>query len=122
MDMLKLPMKHGAIKDFMKSYLDALFVFDEEDDKKRVEKVLYLKFNKITFKAMFAQNPDWILERVKRAVPPPDILLTIVTELFDTYGNIICSKSKNKLFDNQAWKKASIKQGHLSDPIGISLY
>lgn len=126
MDMLKLPMKHGAFKDFMKSYRDALFVFDE-DDKKRVEKVLYLKFNKITFKAMLAQNPDWILQRVKRAVPPPNILLPIITELFDTYGNIVCSRSKDKLFDNQAWKKAasikaSIKQGHLSDPIGISLY
>jgi hypothetical protein len=82
MDMLKLPIKLGAFKDFIISYHEeALFVFDE-DAKKRIKKVLCLKFNKIIFKAMLAQNPDCILKKSKRAVSPPDVFLPIIADLF----------------------------------------
>ncbi|KAL9545729.1 hypothetical protein MBANPS3_007001 [Mucor bainieri] len=133
MDMLKLPMRHGAFKDLMRSYRNALFVLDAED-KQRVETViqhdkkLQRKFGSgQTFNKMWAKCPDWILQRVKRVVPPPDLLLPIIQKLFSTYGHMKCAKSGNKLFDKQAWKKAknienSIKQGHLSDPTGGSLY
>ncbi|CEP09132.1 hypothetical protein, partial, partial [Parasitella parasitica] len=125
MDMLKLPLRHGAHKEFMRNYRDALFIFDE-DDKKRVIQVLDQHF-KMSFRKMWARNPTWILERVKRVVPPPDVLLPIVEKLFDTFGNLRCSKSGNKLFDKHAWKKAenikkSIRLGHLSDPVGVPLY
>jgi hypothetical protein len=72
-------------------------------------------------------NPGWILERVRRYVPPPTELYHRVKTVFDAYeqardattGNLLCTEAvKNEMRTvlNQ------IESGVVSDPPGISLY
>ncbi|CEP08772.1 hypothetical protein, partial, partial [Parasitella parasitica] len=117
MQMIRVSLKHGMSKDFARRFRDALFVVDPQD-KKNVES--YLASIGTNWNDYMVKNPDFILERVKRFIPPPDELYKSVKLLFDNYGNAICASSGKPLFNDDAWKDANavleeIRCGHVSD-------
>jgi hypothetical protein len=125
MDMLKIPMRHGMSKDFMRRFRDCLFVIDAED-KKNVE--AYLESIGSTWDTYMVERPHFILERVRRCIPPANELLPVVKLLFEKYGPAKCLKTGLPLFDKEAYDTAQrilncIELGHVSDiPGGPPLY
>lgn len=126
MEMLPISLKHGMSKEFKRRFRDALFIIDKNDIKQVEEKYLS-KNNDITWDDLMLNKPKWVLRRVRRYVPAPDKLYPVVNELFETMGPSVCSRTGNKLFDEQTRKVARnvleyIRKGYVSDPIGIPLY
>ncbi|KAI8143102.1 hypothetical protein BJV82DRAFT_668743 [Fennellomyces sp. T-0311] len=124
MAMLKISKRHGLAKEFARRFRDAIFIINTED-RNRVER--HLRSIGMSWNYMFVKNPAWVLRRCRRTVPQPDVLYPVVLALFNEYGNLVCAKSGQPLFDNQAWDQArhiltAIRMGEISDPPGISLY
>ncbi|KAG2211306.1 hypothetical protein INT45_003588, partial [Circinella minor] len=124
MDLIKVSRKHGLSKVFSRAFRDALFVVDE-DDKNKVKNVLEKQGT--TWEKKLSENPDWVLRRVRRVIPPPSILYPVVKDLFKTYGPLRCARTGRPLFDYENWQQAAnvlkaIHQGHVSDPPGIPFY
>lgn len=80
-----------------------------------------------TFESLVASRPEWVWQRCKRTIPPPEELFKAVSEVFKTFGPLLDAASKKPLFNAQAWKTSKnilelIRKGHVSDPPGVSLY
>ena len=72
-------------------------------------------------------SPSLFRNCVDRVVPPPSILYLRVRVVYVLYGNMVDSKTGQKLFNATAWKKADnvlneILRGFYSDPPGLQLY
>jgi hypothetical protein len=125
MDILKISMRHGMSKDFMRRFRDFLFIIDAED-KKNVE--AYLESIGSTCDTYMVEKPDFILERASRYIPPAHELLPVVNLLFEEYGPARCLKTGLPLFDKDAYDTSQriltcIELGYVSDiPGGPPLY
>ena len=124
MAMFKIPIHHGLRRPFSRALRDALFLLDP-DDKAAVSRALAL--NSVTFDQQVLWNSDWVWRRVKRVVPPPEVLLPRVTQVFQTFGPLRDATTSQPLFNESSWDKAhnileNVRMGYYSDPPGISLY
>jgi hypothetical protein len=125
MNRLKLKKTHSLSREFMRRMRDAIFLLDKEDVaavKKVLESQMKLSWNKA-----LRYKSDWLWKRIRRYVPPPEILTDRLTKLFQTMGVMECSKTNEKLFSRDNWKESenilnSAARGYLSDPPGESLY
>lgn len=125
-EMIPISLKHGLAKEFKRRLRDALFIVDE-DDKKLVQERYIIKRKGETWERLLLHRPKWLLRRVRRYVPSPDELYSIVKQLFDTLGPLPCNTTNRPLFDKQSKKYADnvlkyIQTGYVSDPDGIPLY
>jgi hypothetical protein len=124
MDQFKISLHHGLWRPFSRALRDAIFLLDPED-RAAVEKVLEMK--NTSFRQMVLTNSDWVWQRVKRLVPPPEILAPRVAEVLQTYGPLKDAVTGQPLFNDTSWDKArtvieNIKMGYYSDPPGYSFY
>ena len=79
MQMIRVSLKHGMAKDFIRRFRDALFVVDP-DDKRKVEE--YLVSVGTDWKTKLLADPKYIFQQVKRWIPPASGLLPVVELLF----------------------------------------
>ncbi|KAJ7152904.1 hypothetical protein C8R46DRAFT_912792, partial [Mycena filopes] len=115
---------HSLAKQFSRWLRDAILVPDKID-KARVEAVL--KKRGKTWAKTVRNNPDWVWQRVRRFIPPPDILEAVLKKLFATHANLPCSKNNIRLFNEDCRKAAAamlddVRKGWVSDPPGIALF
>lgn len=120
LDLIKVSLRHGLSKDFIRRFRDALFVIDT-DDKQRVE--AYLISIGTDWNTRLLADPKFIFDRVRRYIPPPDELYPMVKLVFDKYKNGLCSRSGLPLFDDEAVATSNrileeIRQGNVSDIVG----
>jgi hypothetical protein len=76
---------------------------------------------------MMRNFPTWVLQRVRRFVPPPEDLLPRVLQVLYDFGPLLCAKSRQSLFNDKAWEISTnalenIRQGLYSDPPDTQLY
>jgi hypothetical protein len=81
----------------------------------------------LSWDEMMVMKPDWVLKRVRRYVPAPEVLYPLVDDLFKSYGPILCTKTGLPLFDKKAEKQSKlvlklIEEGYVSDPSFVSFY
>lgn len=121
-----LPEAHSAFKPFKAAFGQAIFVYDKTD-RENVEKVLQKNGEK--WDVVLRTKTAMIHKRVRRYVPPPDILCPVLKTLFDCWKDVPCSlnPANGPLFSPTAWKQAqntlkSAREGLISDPPGIALY
>lgn len=117
LDLIKIKLSHGMAEDFIRCLRDDFLVFDPVD-KANVE--TYLNSIGSGWKSHLLANPDFVLKRIKRHIPPPEKLLPTVKYLFDKYGSLKCFNTNIPLFDEEAKRTAekiltSIELGHVSD-------
>ncbi|KAG2192238.1 hypothetical protein INT47_009230, partial [Mucor saturninus] len=120
LDLIKVSLRHGLSKDFIRRFRDALFVIDS-DDKRRVE--AYLISIGTDWNTRLLVDPKFIFDRVRRYIPPPAELYPMVKLVFDKYQNELCSRTGLPLFDNEAVTMSNrileeIRQGNVSDVVG----
>ncbi|TFK55407.1 hypothetical protein OE88DRAFT_1804266 [Heliocybe sulcata] len=120
----KISVHHGLRRPFARALRDALFIPDP-DDKVIIER--FLEERQTTWDAMLLYHPCWLFRRVKRIVPPPEILLPRVRDVLQKFGPLKDSTTGQPLFNDKAWDICTnvlenIRRGYYSDPPGIQLY
>jgi hypothetical protein len=115
---------HTLHAAFARAFSDTMLVPDK-GDKRRVEAVLQKK--ELTWDKVRRSTTAWLWKRVQRYIPEKSLLHKILSELFQCWGPIICSKSNAPLFNDDAWKKArgvlhDVEMGWVTDPTGIPMY
>ena len=121
---IKVSKEHGCHRPFARALRDAIFIPDKED-KMRIS--AYLESISSSWDEVLRFNARWLWKRCKRIIPPPELLYSLVKEVFSSYGPLLDSEKKQPLFNAQAWKDARnvlkvIQSGLLSDPPNIPLY
>ncbi|KAJ7153309.1 hypothetical protein C8R46DRAFT_1357190 [Mycena filopes] len=122
-----LPKGHSAFKPFAAALGLATFVYDRHD---RAAVEASLKKTGETWNEAIRARTSAMHRRVRRYIPPPDILVSALTALFDGWKDIVCSINPTKngqLFSEEARHQAenflkSAQDGFLSDPPGYALY
>ncbi|KAG8910810.1 hypothetical protein FRC02_007000 [Tulasnella sp. 418] len=76
---------------------------------------------------MLHHNPKWLWKHCKHVIPPPNELMSLVKEVYSTYGPLKDAKTGVPLFNDVAWEATKnvlkvIQQGLVSDPPGVPLY
>lgn len=117
---------HGLRFDFMNALRDAIFIPNVED-RRRIEAWGATLSPQIMFEDLKKQCPDTLWKHCRRIIPPPELLYSLVKQVFDAYGPLRDAQTGRPLFDSNNWKVAKnvlelIRLGQLSDPPGISLY
>ncbi|KAI8094501.1 hypothetical protein BDF21DRAFT_458905 [Thamnidium elegans] len=104
-EQIPISLRHGMAKDFKCRFRDCLFA-----------------------NSYLVKNSDFIWERVRRSIPPPNELANLVQNCFDTFANLECIKTGNPLFDKESLAASKtvmdqIKSGYVSDIVdGPPLY
>ncbi|GBE79021.1 hypothetical protein SCP_0202180 [Sparassis crispa] len=124
MDQFKIPLHHGMRRPFARALHDALLLPDP-NDKSAIEEVLSSRG--ITWDQMVLWKSDWVWQRVRRLVPPPEILLQRVTDVFDACRPAVDATTRQPLFNEASWEKArnvleNIRLRYYSDPPGVKMY
>ncbi|KAK6993005.1 hypothetical protein R3P38DRAFT_3372035 [Favolaschia claudopus] len=88
-----LPSGHSAFRPFAIALGLATFVYDR-DDRMRVDEVLRKKGQ--TWNEAIRKETSKMHRRVKRYIPPPDILVPALTALFSCWQDIECSINPRK--------------------------
>src|SRR5258707_5771052 len=122
-----LPKKHTAFHAFAHDFSEAIFLRDR-DDEAQVRAVLECKGINWDY-ARRAHSPS-LNRRIRRYIPPRDILVPRLETLFNGYRNIICTAQTGQakhFFSKDAQEMSerlldTANRGFLSDPPGIPLY
>ncbi|KAF7350312.1 hypothetical protein MVEN_01335500 [Mycena venus] len=96
---------HSLSKQFARFLRDAIYIPDKID-KARVEAVL--KMENVTWDQAVRSKAHWIWQQVRQYVPPPDVLIPILLELFKSHADLKCSKRDIKLFNAECHKAAKL--------------
>ncbi|KAG1883235.1 hypothetical protein F4604DRAFT_1677595 [Suillus subluteus] len=101
----KISIHHGLHCPFSCALRDAIFLPDPVD-LAAVEEVL--KKKNMCFCQMVLTNSDWVWQRIKQLVAPPEILAPRVTEVLQTYGPLRDAVTGQPLFNDASWEKARL--------------
>ena len=115
---------HGLRRPFARALRMAFFQYDPEDQK-NLE--MFFESKGVSWEYVLRSHSSWLLRRVRRFVPPPDILLPRVATVIYDFGPLLCAKSNQPLFNDKAWDISinvleNIRRGFYSDPPGHQLY
>jgi hypothetical protein len=127
MDMMYLPVHHGAKAAFYRDLRDAILV---PDATYMTEVLAVLRRKGISengIKNMLMFNHEYFIARVPRFIPPPSVLVPAVRQVFNTYGSVLDAKTGQPLFNEDAWAKSQAvlqhcAEGCISDIPGVQLY
>lgn len=119
-----IPLSHGLRRPFARALSAALFLVDQAD-KQAVENVLQQKGT--SYEAKLKSQPWWIHSRVRRYIPPPEILLSRMAAVMKTYGPLKDATSGEPLFNAKCWDTVKnllehIRNGFYSDPLDVPLF
>lgn len=88
---------HGLRRPFARA-LSSAFSLPVAEDKAAGEAAL--KNFGTTYNSQLLSKPEWVLARVRRYIPPPEILLPQVAEVLKTYGPLKDATTKQPLFND----------------------
>lgn len=124
MDRAKTPMHHEYKSLYFRCLRSAMFIMNK-DDVDDVKEVLASKGQ--SWEEKMAFDFSYIAKRVRRKVPPPEILYQRLLAVFNFFKDKVDSKTSQKLFNERNQNKflnvlAMVKDGYATDPPGLSLY
>jgi len=116
--------KHSLNRKFAVAFSDTLLV-PSKSDKANLIALLAMSNKKWDVERL--KRPGWIWARVRRFIPAKDLLHKILTEFFQAWASVKCTKTGQMLFNDETWKAAhavlhDVQKGWVSDPVGIPLY
>ncbi|EPQ50510.1 hypothetical protein GLOTRDRAFT_133880 [Gloeophyllum trabeum ATCC 11539] len=120
----KISVHHGLRRPFSRALRDAFFIPDPED---KAIMETFLEGRNTTWDKMLLFHSRWLFQRVKRIVPPAEILLPRVRNVLQKFGPLKDSITGQPLFNDRAWDTSgnvleNIRRGYYSDPPGVQLY
>ena len=122
-----LSKKHSAFRAFAHDFSEAIFVRDK-DDEAQVRAVLERKG--INWDYTQRAHSSSLNRRIRRYIPPRDILVPRLETLFQGYRKFICTAQTGRakyFFSKEAQEMSerllnTARQGFLSDPPSVPLY
>jgi hypothetical protein len=119
-----ISLHHGLRRPFARALSAAIFLTDV-NDKRAVTEILARQ--NVSYDAKLISKSEWILTRVRRYVPPPEILFSRVAAVVKTYGPLKDATTGQPLFNDKAWDVTKnilehIRNGYYSDPPDVPLY
>ena len=123
----EIPMHHPFRGAFEYAFRDAMFI-QNQNDIANVNRVLAQRDPPSNVTTMMKKDPDWVLKRVQRVIPPPDVLSRRLNgviacftgaEFKDKKGVDLVSERVKKEF---AKLSKHVEKGCLSDPAEAKLY
>jgi ribosomal protein S27AE len=124
MDAVKVPMHHDFKAAYFRALRAAMFLMDA-GDVGRVKRVLESKGK--SWSRSLAFNFRYLALRIRRRIPPPDVLYKRVKAIFDFFADKVDSTTGMPLFKEKAKERAErvlkmIAEGYISDPPGYEFY
>lgn len=124
MDRAKLPMHHEYKALFFRSLRAAMFVMCKADVDD-VKEVLQSKGESWDSKMAF--DFGYITQRVRRIVPPPQVLYNRLKAVFDFFKDKVDSKKNTILFNKRNRERFEsmlelVKKGYATDPTNLGMY
>ena len=98
-DRPKVPMKHEAKKAYHVALRDAWMIFDPVILGEVQDTLRYKGFDEHDISSRMYYDFDYFLQRVPRRVPPPSVHYWRVRRVFELFGPIVDSKTKQPLFN-----------------------
>ena len=100
---------------------------DNKEDRAHINAWAATQNPKQDFDQLRRTSPAWVQKRCKCIIPPPNILYTLVANIFQIYGPLKDSVTGALLFTADNWPITKnildlIYHGFLSDAPGIPLY
>ena len=125
MDRTKVPTHHDYKALYFRSLRSAMFIM-HQGDVENVRAVLSRKQGQ-TWEKKMAFDFNYIAQRVRRRIPPAQILHRRMQYIYHFFRDKVDSRTGNVLFNEAARKKfelvmALVQNGYASDPSGISMY
>ncbi|KAF9051108.1 hypothetical protein BDZ89DRAFT_1056981 [Hymenopellis radicata] len=121
-----LPKKHSAFEEFGRQFSKALWTLDRSDV--GAVREIYEKKN-MSLSYAFRAHPDKLRKRIRHAVPPPDVLVPHLRQLFDSWADVECSVDGHlrKFFSDTARDQGDsiirvAQLGLISDPPDVQMY
>jgi hypothetical protein len=120
---------HPMNAQFHRRFRDSVFVLNPNDLESLIEvqcekqNIARSEFNFVRF---YDSNPDYVLSRCRRTIPPPHILVPRVEAVYAEFSD--CKDVDGEpLFTEKVWEEARgilehCKHGCLSDVPGVELY
>ena len=120
-------MKHEAKKAYHVALRDAWMIFDPVILGEVQDTLRYKGFDEHDISSRMYYDFDYFRQRVPRRVPPPSVHYWRVRRVFELFGPIVDSKTKQPLFNEAAWKRAlnvllEILDGNAADAPDYSPY
>ena len=101
---MKVPRRHGAVFNFFRALSDAVFE-PYPDDVKRIEEYTGRSYKDLP--------PSFTSSRVRRMVPPPDILYDRVNTVINSFKDCVDADTGEVFFDRKARKEAESLLKHI---------
>lgn len=134
--------KHSCFKEAARVLAETVLVPDVEDKRRMQDYIMRVNaetltglraqgaessYFALTYAKLKRKAPDWLRRRVKSFAPPRERMVRDLREFARAYGDVVCVKTKKKLFTHESWKKMEslledAEAGWLSDPPDVSLY
>lgn len=126
-DRAKVPMHHEVKKAYHVALRDAWMIFDPVVLEEVKDVLRKNGFTEDDIDARMYYDFDYFRQRVPRRVPPPSVHYWRVRRVFELFGSIEDSKTKQPLFNDAAWRRANnvlleILEGHAADAPGYVPY
>ena len=125
MDRAKLPIHHEYKSLFFRALRASVFIMND-DDVDDVKRILDGKVG-TSWEKKLSFDFSYIAKRVRRRVPPPNILYHRMKAVFDFFKDRHCSTTNVVLFHEKNRNKFCnmlelVKKGYASDPPGMAMY
>lgn len=125
MDRAKVPMHHDYKCLYFRALRAAIFIMNQEDVE-NVKEILNGK-DGTSWEQKMAFDFSYISARVRRTVPPPNVLYYRMKTVFEFFKDKVDSTTNQKLFNTRSENKFKnvlemVKKGYCSDPPGMELY
>ena len=120
-------MHHEVKKAYFVALRDAWMVFDPVVLEEVKDTLRANGFDDDDVDARMYYDFDFFRQRIARRVPPPSIHYWRVRRVFELFGSVVDSKTKQPLFNEAAWRRANnvlleILQGNAADAPGYVPY
>jgi hypothetical protein len=121
-----LPLRHSALSTYSHWIAQSLFLCNQKEFDAASE-VAAKKFPGLSFARVLQVQRAWVLRRVRRTIPSGDVVAPRMERVFQLFGSMVDTKSKQPLFNRAAWRAAeeamrTVRAGWLEDPPGMPLY
>jgi hypothetical protein len=125
MDRVKVPMHHDFKAAYFRALRGAIFILNPQDVQ-NVKDVNNITMEK-EWEKLVAFDFKYIAQRVRRRIPPPEMLFQRLKIVFAHFADKVDAKTNKPLFNASAKHKAALvlhlcKSGLLSDPPHYSFY
>lgn len=121
---IRVPKNHGAASAFRTALANAIFICHPSN---LAALEAFCRRRRTSLRKLMWQRRKWALQRIRRYIPPPDVLAPAIERVCNRFGRMRDHAKGTELFNEAAWDQAArlvetARRGLLSDSPNVLLY